>query len=127
MKLRVQGNQRISTAKIVAFTGLKIGEPVIRTDFDHARQHMMETGAFESVAYEFKPTEDGKGYDGLLTVVEVDQVFPYRFEDLPAPDDALRAAVRKQEFILEDRIPATKEVMDRYVNALDALSRISRA
>lgn len=118
--LRVEGNQKLSVEKILVVAGLKIGEPVIRTDFDQARKRLLETGAFQSVAYEFKPSADAKGVDGLLHVIEVDAWFPYRFEDLPASDDALRAMLRKQEPILDDRIPATREVIARYTAAIEA-------
>ncbi|HML18512.1 MAG TPA: POTRA domain-containing protein [Bryobacteraceae bacterium] len=116
--LAIEGNQRIATEKIANVSGLRIGAPVLKSDFDHARIRLMATGAFESVSYQFKPSADNKGYDGTLEVVEVDQIYPYRFEDLPPSDDALRAAIRKQEFLLGDQIPATKEVIDRYVAAL---------
>jgi outer membrane protein insertion porin family len=117
--LRVEGNQKLTPDKILTVAALKIGEPVIRTDFDQARRRLMATGAFQSVAYEFKPSADSKGVDGVLRVVEVEYWFPYRFEDLPASDDALRAMLRKQEVILGDRIPATKEVISRYTAALE--------
>lgn len=117
--LRVEGNQKLSVEKILAVAGLKIGEPVIRTDFDQARKRLMATGAFQSVAYEFKPSMDAKGVDGVLRVIEVDYWFPYRFEDLPASDDDLRAMLRQQELILGDQIPATKEVITRYTAAIE--------
>lgn len=117
--LRVEGNQKVTVDKILAVAALKIGERVIRTDFDQARKRLLETGAFQSVAYEFRPSADAKGVDGLLRVVEVDAWFPYRFEDLPATEDALRAMLRKQEPILDDRIPATKEVITRYTAAIE--------
>jgi outer membrane protein insertion porin family len=117
--VRVEGNQKLTVEKILAVADLKIGEPVIRTDFDQARKRLLATGAFQSVAYEFKPSADAKGVDGLLRVIEVDAWFPYRFEDLPASDDALRAMLRKQEPILDDRIPATKEVIARYTSAIE--------
>jgi outer membrane protein assembly factor BamA len=119
--LTVTGNKRIAADKIAKASGLEIGAPVLKSDFDHARIRLMASGAFESVGYEFKPSASNKGYDGTLQVVEVDQIYPYRFEDLVAPEDALRAAIRKQEFLLGDEIPATKEVIDRYVTALQAV------
>lgn len=116
--LKVKGNQRITSEKIVSVSGLKVGSPVVKTDFDSARNRLLATGAFESVGYEFKPSADNQGYDGTLEVIEVDQIFPYRFEELPVADDILRAELRKQEPILGDQIPATKEVMDRYIGAI---------
>src|SRR3984957_2987415 len=121
--LRVEGNQKLTVEKILAVAALKIGEPVIRTDFDQARKRLMETGAFQSVAYEFKPSADAKGVDGLFHVIEVDAWFPYRFEDLPANDEAIRAMLRKQEPVAlltgDDRIPATKEVIARYSASIE--------
>jgi len=117
--LRVEGNQKLTVEKILTVAALKIGEPVIRTDFDQARKRLMATGAFQSVAYEFKPSMDAKGVDGVLRVIEVDYWFPYRFEDLPASEEALRAMLRKQESILGDQIPATKEVITRYTAAIE--------
>jgi outer membrane protein insertion porin family len=120
--LRIEGNQKVPAEKILTIASLRIGEPVIRTDFDQARKRLMETGAFQSVAYEFKPSADAKGVDGVLHVIEVDTWFPYRFEDLPASEDTLRAMLRKQEPIVlltgDDRIPATREVIARYAAAI---------
>jgi hypothetical protein len=116
--VHVEGNQKLTVDKILAVAALKIGEPVIRTDFDQARKRLMATGAFQSVAYEFKPSADAKGVDGTLHVIEVDAWFPYQFEDLPATDEALRAMLRSQELILGDQIPATREVISRYTAAI---------
>jgi outer membrane protein insertion porin family len=116
--LKVQGNRRIPSEKIVAVSGLKIGAPVTKADFDAARARLLAGGAFESVGYEFKPSPANTGYDAVFEVAEVDQLYSYRFEELPVPDDTLRAALGKQEPLLGDQIPATKEVIDRYVNAI---------
>ena len=42
-KLVVEGNQRVSVERIVALTGLKTGEPVLKTDFDRARRVLLES------------------------------------------------------------------------------------
>jgi len=117
--VHVEGIQKLTVDKILSVAALKIGEPVIRTDFDQARKRLMATGAFQSVAYEFKPSADAKGVDGTLHVIEVDAWFPYHFEDLPASDADLRAMLRKQELILGDQIPATREVISRYTAAIE--------
>ncbi|MBZ5606554.1 MAG: hypothetical protein LAO79_30055 [Acidobacteriia bacterium] len=115
--LKVMGNHRIPAEKIISVSTLKLGVTVNKADFDSARSRLLATGAFESVGYEFKPSADNKGFDATLEVVEVEQLFAYRFEDLPASDDVLRAALRQQEPILGDHIPATKDVLDRYAAA----------
>nr|AUN37688.1 outer membrane protein assembly factor YaeT precursor [uncultured bacterium] len=116
--LRIQGNKQIPSERILAATGLKPGTPVLKADFDAARERLLESGAFESVGYSYKPGASNMGYDAAFEVVEVAMLYPYRFEALPASDDALRAALRKQEPLLGDRIPATPQVLNRYTAAI---------
>jgi outer membrane protein insertion porin family len=120
--LKVQGNQRIAPEKIIAVSGLKIGVPVAKSDFNAARDRLLATGAFESVGCAFKPSASNTGYAGVIDVVEVEQIYPYRFEDLPVPADKLRAALREQEPILGDDIPAHKDVLDRYVAVVQRIT-----
>ncbi len=112
--LRIQGNKQIPAERIVAASGLKLHSSVQKADFDAAREKLLESGAFESVGYSFKPAADNSGYDATLDIVEVGTLYPYRFEALPATGDALRAALHKQEPLLGDRIPATPQVLNRY-------------
>jgi len=115
--LRIQGNQRIPTERIIAASGLKLGTRVLgKPEFDAARDRLLETGAFESVGYSFKPSLNG--FDATFEVVEVETLYPYRFEALPAPEGALRAALKKQEPLLGDNIPATPQVLNRYNAAI---------
>ena len=118
--LRVQGNRRIPAEKIIAIVGLKIGTPVAKADFDAARGRLLETGAFESVGYEFKPSAASTGYDSVFEVVEIDRLFPYRFDELPISEDAMRAELRKREPLFGDQIPATPAVLDRYARAIES-------
>ncbi len=120
-KLTIQGNQRIPAARIIDASGLKIGARVAKSDFDEARQRLMATGAFESVGYIFKPSADNAGFDATIEVAEVQQLYPYRFEDLPVPDDRLRAALRQLSPLLGDQIPVTNQVLDKYLDAIRRL------
>lgn len=115
--LRIQGNKQIPAERIVAASGLKTGALVQKADFDAARERLLESGAFESVGYSYKPGTHS-GYDATFEVVEVATLYAYRFEALPAPDDALRAVLKKQEPLLGDRIPATPQVLNRYNAAI---------
>jgi outer membrane protein insertion porin family len=116
--LRIQGNKQIPAERIVAASGLKTGTLVQKADFDAARERLLESGAFESVGYSYKPAATNSGYDATLEVVEVAALYAYRFEALPASADALRASLRKQEPLLGDRIPATPQVLNRYTAAI---------
>jgi outer membrane protein insertion porin family len=116
--LHIQGNKQISTERIVAASGLKPGALVDKADFDAARERLLESGAFESVGYSFKPAATNSGYDTTFEVTEVTMLYPYRFEALPASSEALRAALSKQEPLLGDKIPATPQVLNRYNAAI---------
>jgi outer membrane protein insertion porin family len=116
--LHIQGNKQIPTERIVAASGLKQGALVDKADFDAARERLLESGAFESVGYSFKPAATVTGYDTTFEVVEVGTLYPYRFEALGAPDGPLRAALKKQEPLLGDKIPATPQVLNRYNAAI---------
>ena len=89
-----------------------------RADFDAARQRLDATGAFVTVGYEYKTTstEPGAGYDAVIEVHEIDNIYPYRFEDLPKPDDVLREALRAQEPLWGDEIPVA--AIERYVDTI---------
>lgn len=119
--LTVRGNKRLTPAEIAGASGLKIGQTVNKDIFDAARARLLASGAFESVGYEFKPDAAKTGYDATFDVAEVALLYPYRFEDLPAPEATLRAALVQQSALLHDLIPATREVLDRYQYVLSKL------
>ena len=111
--LTVRGNKRFTPAEIAGAAGLKIGQTVNKDIFDAARARLLASGAFESVGYEFKPDTTKTGYDATFDVAEVALLYSYRFEDLPAPEATLRAALAQQSVLFRDLIPATREVLDR--------------
>ncbi len=117
--LRVEGNKHVPAAKIIATSGLKIGRTVVKDDFEIARTRLIDTGAFVNVGYEFKPSAAGTGYDATLEVMELAEYYPFRFEDLPAKDDAIRAALNRQNFIFTDQIPVTETIVKKYTQAIE--------
>lgn len=118
IRLTVQGNRHFTPEQIMAAAGLKLGQPVSKETFDAARDRLMESGGFESVGYEFKPSAGKNGYDATFDVAEVALLYKFRFEDLPAQDDRLRTLLRQQEKLFGDEIPATPEVLNRYNGVL---------
>src|SRR5215471_1893212 len=117
--LHVLGNRQIAAERIMTASGLQLGSPVQKTDFDTAREKLVATGAFAKVGYEYKPSADGKGYDAVFDVAEANDLFPYRFEDLPAQEAVLRDAVARVEPLFQDRIPATAPMLARYTKAVE--------
>lgn len=117
--LEVSGNKMYTQAAILAATGLKTGQTVTKEDFEKARDRLIATGAFETVGFEFAPTAGGKAYRGRFDVVEIQQVYPYRFEQLPGTDAELVAYLKQREPLFGTRIPGTNEVIARFARELN--------
>jgi outer membrane protein assembly factor BamA len=116
--LTVKGNHFYTAAQILAAAGLHAGQSAGQAEFDAARDRLVATGAFDNVGYRYAPAKDGKGYDAILDVVEMPQLYPLRFEDLPATDAELRARLKQKDPLFGDKIPATKPEVDRYVRLI---------
>jgi outer membrane protein insertion porin family len=113
--LTVRGNHAYSAAQILAVAGLSVGQKAGKSEFDAAREKLEATGAFDHVSYLFLPSKDGEGYDASYEVAEVAQIYPVRFQDLPATDAQIRAWLARKDPLFGAKIPATKPVVDRYV------------
>src|ERR1700722_1792810 len=113
--LTVRGNHAYTAAQILAVAGLSVGQKAGKSEFDAARENLEATGAFDHVSYLFLPSKDGEGYDASYEVAEVAQIYPVRFQDLPASSDQIRAWLKQKDPLFGDKIPATKPVVDRYV------------
>jgi outer membrane protein insertion porin family len=111
--LTVRGNRIYTAKQVVEASGLKVGQNASKEQFEAAHSRLMKTGAFESVSYQFGPDASGKGIDGVFTVTEVEQIYPFRFEDLPVKDAEIRQFLKSREPLFEAKIPGTKEFLDR--------------
>ena len=113
--LTVEGNHNYTAEQILAVAGLRVGQTGGKTQFDAARERLAATGAFDNVGYRFAPAKDGKGYDATFEVTELGQLYPLRFEDLPATDAQLRAWLKQKDPFFGEKIPATKPALDHYL------------
>src|SRR5687768_725039 len=110
-RVRVEGSKLYSEDKLIAIAGLKPGSPGLPKSFEEARDRLVASGAFASVAYRYEPGP-AKGYVVTFEVVDIDQVLPVRFDRLPAPEAELSAHLRSVLPLFGDRIPGTKETME---------------
>src|SRR5580704_3087165 len=113
--LTVEGNHAYTTQQILAVAGLHEGQKAGKSEFEAAREKLEKTGVFDQVSYRFAPSKDAEGYDATYVVSEVAQIYPIRFQELPAASDQIRAWLKSKDPLFGDKIPATKQVVDRYV------------
>jgi outer membrane protein insertion porin family len=118
--LTVEGAKRYPTERILAAASLKPGLIAGKEELEAARNRLMETGVFESVGYRFGPTASGKGIVVTLQVVEVAEVYPFRFERLEAPSKELEEWLKSSDPLFGDKIPATSPALGRYAKAIEA-------
>lgn len=116
--LAVEGNQNYTGWQILEISGLKVGQPVTKQEFDKARDRLIATGAFENVGYRYAPSSASTGYNATLQVQEAQPVYPYKFEDLPADPKEMEAALKQGDLLFGAKIPATEAVLKRYAAAL---------
>ena len=113
--LTVEGNHVYTAEQIFAAAGLRVGQKAGPAELDAARDKLSATGAFDNVSYRFAPSKDAEGYDVGFVVSEIGQLYPLRFEELPATDAQLRTWLKQKDPLFGDKVPATKPVVDRYV------------
>src|SRR5580693_3316901 len=113
--LSVEGNQNYTAAQVLAVAALKVGDTVDKNKLEDARQRLLHTGVFDRAGYRYVSAQDNKGYDVTFEVAEMAQMYPIRFEDLPATDDQLRDLLKQKDPLFAPKIPATKIEIDRYV------------
>lgn len=112
--LQVEGNRIYLSEQILAVARLKVGQLAGKEEFEAARDRILATGAFESVGYKFGPAETGaKQFAASFQVIEIAQVFPYRFEALTASEVDLRNFLKQKEPLFDKIMPGTKEVLAR--------------
>jgi len=127
LSLKVEGLQNYSEAQVLAVAGVKVGDVATKELFEEARKRLLATGLFEQTGYKYAPTRDKKGYAAVISVVEVQPLYPVRFEDLPATNEELLEALRQANPLFGPLAPGTRQALDQYVNVIQTfLERTNR-
>ena len=111
-----EGNANFSSDDLTAVTGLEIGQPVQKSDFDRALRKLNETGLFEALRYRFEPLDGG--YRLVVTVQELPELYPVRFEgfDERSTDAATLLGAKLPLYV--GLVPAGGPMVRMMVNAL---------
>lgn len=112
--IHVEGNQLYSPQQLIQASGLRPGQLVSKAEFDAARDRLLATGVFESVAYRFGPNPAGSGYEVTFEVQELKQRYPFRLEGLHIDRQALDQYLAGKDVFFSSLLPGTQVVLDRY-------------
>jgi outer membrane protein insertion porin family len=116
----VEGNKIYPTERVVAASGLKVGDVAGTKEFDAARDRLLATGAFSSVGYRFTPAAEGRGYAAVFQVEEIQQVFPFKIQSLPVDVKSVQQALRRIEPLFVDKLPPTEQLLARVSKEIEA-------
>jgi len=113
--LQVEGNHSYTPEQVLAVAGLKVGQVAGRSEFDAARDRLLASGAFDTRSYKFAPEPGSRGFVATLSVTEIEQVYPVRFDDLHVSERDLTATLKaKDPLFAQGRLPASQPVFQRY-------------
>lgn len=112
--IAVTGSKFYPEPALRAVTGLKPGQQMDPAIFDAARQRLLDTGAFASVAGKYEPAPSQQGYAVVFEVVDIEQRVSYGFRGLEADPAALRAHLARKEPLFTDMLPGNEAVFQRF-------------
>lgn len=113
-----EGNREFSAGELASVTGLEVGAPVRKRDFDLAMRRLNETGMFEDLRYRFEP-QDG-GYRLTVTVRELPEMFPVYFEGFDAPDEEVEGWLRSKLALYSGSVPGGGPAVRMIVSLLQS-------
>ena len=112
--IQVSGNKFYSAQQVIGAAGVHAGQPMQQADFDIMKVRLEQTGAFEVVSYRYDPSKDGTTLSLKLEVVEALQLYPYKFEDLPATEAELRKVLEQKQPLFAAKLPPSKSLMEQF-------------
>jgi outer membrane protein insertion porin family len=115
----VKGNKNLPAEQIIKASGLKIGEAGDKPRFDEARKQLEATGMLDSIAYQFEPAENGRGYVATFTVDEVSPLYTVQFEGLNAAREDIDRYLKSKEVLYNGKLPPTTFIIDRYTREIE--------
>jgi outer membrane protein assembly factor BamA len=118
-QVSVDGLKSLAEPAVAALTGLQLGAPVTRDDLQSGADHLLQTGLFRNVGYDFKTRTDG------VTVTyhcEEAPRLPVYFDNFPwLADSELADAIRAKLPFYDGHLPPEGGAADQAAQALGAL------
>ncbi len=110
--IAVEGARIHTPEDILRAAGLKQGEKGGSAIFDAARDRLLASGYFETVAYRYKASPKG-GFEVAFEVQEFAGLFPVRLEALPVTTDEAVAMLKSKDPLYAAAMPGTEAAVKR--------------
>lgn len=123
LRVDYEGLQFTSAAQVEAIAGLKPGQPAGKKDFDAARDRLVASGVFQSVAYRYAPSPDGKAIVATFTLSEIQQRVAWTVEDLPVTAAEVNARASKELPAFGPVIPVSEPYFERVARLVAAIAK----
>lgn len=117
--IHVRGNKNLKEDRILGVAGLAVGQKVGKAELDAAKDKLLATGMFETVAFQFEPGSDGQCCVANFDVEEIRALFPIQFENVPEPAADIEAFLKDNVPLFEPMLPGTKQVIDFYARQIE--------
>ncbi len=121
VSITVEGNRILPSAGIVAASGLKVGGNASGARFDQARERLLATGYFETVACKYKPADKDPGYEVSFEVQEIEPLYNIRIEALPVTSQETVNYLKTKDPLFTGRVPGTEQVLARTARGIEQL------
>ena len=119
VSITVEGNRILPAAGIIAASGLKTGVNAGGAAFDAARDRLLATGYFETVACRYKPSDKDPGYEVSFEVQEIEPLYSLRIEALPLTVQEAVNYLKSEDPLFTGRIPGTEQVLQRTARGIE--------
>jgi outer membrane protein insertion porin family len=120
ISVHVMGANRLTSERIVAASGLKIGQFAGENEFKASLQKLGETGLFIELTYSYKYSAAGCALE--FQVTENDKLVPIVFENFVwFADDELLNLLRARVPLFDGALPMGGELPDQVADQLNAI------
>ncbi len=118
--VEAEGLQSLTVERIVALSGLTVGQPVAETDLQAAAQRLIDSGFFRTITYRYR--YQGENLTAIFVVEEGETRVPVVFDNFVwLGDEELRGAVRSQMRHFDGTAPPVEESRRAIVDGLRVL------
>lgn len=117
--IHADGMKTIAEAQVTALSELTPGSSVGKADLQSGADHLVQSGLFSKVNYNFQTHPDGVSL--TFHVIEAPRI-PVYFDNVPwFSDSELADAIRKKLPFFDGNLPDAGNVVDRAATAIDEL------